>query len=471
MPHGPDAGAPRGPQDRTRPSGLGDDNRRPAAWTHNSSVRIVARPALTKAGMPIMGKIVWSLAAKRIAWQGDEELGPPMPGREVLYAGTLPPFPGGTAVLCAQLLRGLVERGHRVRAFAPSTETAERRPHPFATSHPNLSVTKFFLPRHPVNSVAPMDKSILDSMRRHTLASLTRAMEEEPADVVLIGRESFLWGVPALARSHETPCIQIAHAEASALAYGNFGQRFAGRLVDEMAKVDRVVAVADHLAERLRSCGLGNVTTIPNPVDVERFAPAQRDTALMREMRIPEGAIVIMHVSNPKPVKRIPDILASAARATASDGRLCYVLVGCDDEATRSEAARAGVVEHCRFTPWVDHAEVHRYLRLADIVLMPSQTEAMALAYLEAQASASVLIASDIPAAREVVTPGETGLLHPIGDVAALTEQTLRAAQDAALRRRIAMDARRQVVQRNALGTVVAAYEALIDACAARRAL
>ena len=69
------------------------------------------------------------------------------------------------------------------------------------------------------------------------------------------------------------------------------------------------------------------MTTIPNPVDVERFAPAQRDTALMREMRIPEDAIVIMHVSNPKPVKRIPDILASAARATAQ--RRASVLRAC----------------------------------------------------------------------------------------------------------------------------------------------
>lgn len=415
------------------------------------------------------GKVERRLAAKRIL-QGDQEHGPPMSGREILYAGTLPPFPGGTAVLCAQLLGSLVERGHRIRAFAPSTEEAERTPHPFAESHPNLRVTKFLLPQHPVNSVAPMDKSVLESMRQNTLASLRRAMEEEPGDVVLIGRESFLWGVPALALSHETPCIQIAHAEASAVADGSFGHRFAGRLIDEMAKVHRVVAVADHLTERLRLRGLGNVMTIPNPVDAERFAPAPRDHVLMRNLRIPEDAIVVMHVSNQKPVKRIPDILASAAQTTASDGRLCYVFVGGGDEASRGEAEKAGVAGRCRFTPWVDHAEVHRYLQLADIVLMPSETEAMALAYLEAQASECLLIASDIPAAREVVTPGETGLLHPVGDVAALVKQTLRAANDAGLRRRIATSAREQVMRTHALRTVVDAYEALIEACAASQA-
>jgi len=49
------------------------------------------------------------------------------------------------------------------------------------------------------------------------------------------------------------------------------------------------------------------------------------------------------------------------------------------------------------------------YLNLADMVVMPSETEGLALVCLEAQACERVLIASDIPASREVIEEGSTG--------------------------------------------------------------
>jgi glycosyltransferase involved in cell wall biosynthesis len=49
---------------------------------------------------------------------------------------------------------------------------------------------------------------------------------------------------------------------------------------------------------------------------------------------------------------------------------------------------------------------------------MPSDSETQALVYLEAQACARVLLASDVPGAREVMTDGETGLLFRKEDTA-----------------------------------------------------
>jgi phosphatidylinositol alpha-mannosyltransferase len=78
------------------------------------------------------------------------------------------------------------------------------------------------------------------------------------------------------------------------------------------------------------------------------------------------------------------------------------------------------------------------YLALADLAVMPSDHEQQARMYLEAQASGRVLVASDIPAAREVVEDGVTGLLFRKGDIDHLAAQIGRAAQDPDLRHRIA---------------------------------
>ena len=96
-----------------------------------------------------------------------------------------------------------------------------------------------------------------------------------------------------------------------------------------------------------------------------------------------------------------------------------------------AECARAGVAEHFRFTGWVPHHEVVRYMNLSDIVVMPSAAEALALSSISRhKPAAALLVASDVAGAREVVDDGMTGLLFPVGDIDGLT------ARDAAGRSR-----------------------------------
>src|SRR5262245_57958895 len=97
------------------------------------------------------------------------------------------------------------------------------------------------------------------------------------------------------------------------------------------------------------------------------------------------------------------------------------------------------------------------YLAVADLVVMPSASEALARVYVETLASGRVLVASNIPAEREVVVDGETGLLFPCGDVAALTETILGIASDPLRRQRIGQRAR-QFARRHDLVPAIDAY-------------
>jgi len=91
---------------------------------------------------------------------------------------------------------------------------------------------------------------------------------------------------------------------------------------------------------------------------------------------------------------------------------------------------------------------------------MPSEFEGRSLVYLEKQACGRVLLASDIPSAREVVVDGETGVLFRTGDVANLAARLLEILGDARLREAIGRQAR-PVAERYALEDVVATHEAL----------
>jgi len=81
-----------------------------------------------------------------------------------------------------------------------------------------------------------------------------------------------------------------------------------------------------------------------------------------------------------------------------------------------------------------------------------------------------LLLASDIPAAREVVVDGETGLLFAVGNVAECASKLLRAAADPDLRRTIGRNARAAVASGHAQEAIVAAYAQAIQALVVRYA-
>jgi len=100
-----------------------------------------------------------------------------------------------------------------------------------------------------------------------------------------------------------------------------------------------------------------------------------------------------------------------------------------------NRCSELGIEDNVRFTGWMDYSEIPDVLCACDILVMCSEREGMARLYLETLACERVLVASDIPPAREVVEPGVNGLLFELGNVDALAESIILAARDPGLRR------------------------------------
>jgi len=78
----------------------------------------------------------------------------------------------------------------------------------------------------------------------------------------------------------------------------------------------------------------------------------------------------------------------------------------------------------------------------ADIVALPSFREGLPKVLLEAAACGRPLVATEVPGCREICVDGETGLCVPPQDAAALADAIVRLIGDAALRERLAHEAR-----------------------------
>ena len=389
---------------------------------------------------------------------------------DILYMGTLPPHPGGSATVGAQLLVGLARLGHSVRALAPITAEALRAGAHFAARHPEVSVAWFDVPFFEISPGTGTPEAYRKREGDGVTARFPSLVAERRPDVVLIGRESFAWHVPDLAEACSLPSVLVFHYGNPVGMLGTLDPAMAEWLVGRFRSVDLGIPVARHLAWSVQQLGLRNVRTIPNGVDLRRFSPRLRDAALLQRLNLGDGWIIVVHASNLKKVKRPLDIVDSAAQVLRRNPKLAYVIVGDGpSRAVMEERCRRNkILENFRFVGWVEHERLPAYLNLADMVVMPSETEGLAMVYLEAQACGRLLLASDIPAAREVVRDGETGLLFRKGNVGDLAAQTLRAAGDPELRAAIGTRAREWVRTHHDLDRTVAAYEDALRKVAGR---
>ncbi len=116
-------------------------------------------------------------------------------------------------------------------------------------------------------------------------------------------------------------------------------------------------------------------------------------------------------------------------------------------DALNAEAQRLGVAKRVHITGWIERTAMPDYYGLADIVVHASASEGLSLTCLEAMASGRTLIASDIPAARELISDGVDGMLFPLGDVNALGRAIVGTTRDRMLRARLGAAARKRVVE------------------------
>lgn len=385
-----------------------------------------------------------------------------MEGRtlNILYAGTLPPHPGGSAISAGQLLGVFAERGHAVRALAPATEAQLAEGDPFARRQPRIAVERFLVPSPYTTAYRPAHPSYQRAESEGITRLLPAAIAARRPDVLFIGRESFARHVPEIAAAHGIPCVlRAAGATTAGIVEGTYPAPDAARLLEQCRRTQLVITPSEHLAAELRRLGIERVQAILNAVDLDVFRPAPRDPRLMADLSIEDGAIVIAFLGNLHERKRPLDIVRSSVRVLAACPNVVYVIVG--EGYLRDEVVDAArqlrVADRMRFVDWQSYENVPRYVNLADLVVMPSFGEGLARVYLETQACARVLVASDIPPAAEVVDDGRTGLLFPLGDVERLADQCIRAARDAELRARIGHAAHARV-RRHDLGRAVDGY-------------
>jgi len=143
----------------------------------------------------------------------------------------------------------------------------------------------------------------------------------------------------------------------------------------------------------------------------ERFARG----VLRREVRCPPSAIVLLYIARICEQKRPESLLEIASRLrkhTEEPFQVWIVGDGPDLPEVKKLSYGLGLSDTCIF--WGSRRDTGQFYREADVFLLPSKWEGIALTLYEAMAMELPVVASDVGGQRELVTP-ETGVLISLG--------------------------------------------------------
>ena len=232
---------------------------------------------------------------------------------------------------------------------------------------------------------------------------------------------------------------------------------------------DAVTAISNYLREATHKtfCPDCEIQVIYNFIDSDYYRRAPSEA--VRSTLAPDGEKIIVHVSTFRPIKRITDCIEVVARIkeleNGSGSQFGVKLVMCGDGPERAGAEalalRLGVADSVEFVGKQLQSQVRQYLSVADLLLLPSQSESFGLTALEAMACEVPVIATRVGGIPEVVEDGGCGYLFEIGDVDGMAQAALRILGDESERKRLGSRGREIAVSQFATERIIPQYEDL----------
>ena len=190
------------------------------------------------------------------------------------------------------------------------------------------------------------------------------------------------------------------------------------------------------------------VVRILNGVDTGNFypVPSKAKTMTRQRLGLPANKAIILYVGRLVPVKGLDVLLRAWALLTEDLRAYALLLVvggGPEQEKLLDLIQTLGLQGSVLLAG--EQEEVRDYYWAADVFVLPSRSEGLSVALLEAMASGLAVVVSDLPGNRAVVRSEENGLLFPVGDTDMLVESLERVMCDPNLRRSIGESAYRTI--------------------------
>ncbi len=224
---------------------------------------------------------------------------------------------------------------------------------------------------------------------------------------------------------------------------------------------DAITAVSQNLREETyRHFNIKKeIEVIVNFIDVSRFRRKPIDA--FKKVIAPQGQKVIMHASNFRKLKRIPDVIKVFNGINKKvPSRLLFVGDGPERPAAESLCRELKLCDEISFVGKQEQME--DIMAIADLFLLPSEYESFGLAALEAMAAGVPVVSSNAGGLPEIIVQGKTGYMASVGDIDAMANDALSIISDEKTLKQFKVEAAAHALDYD-ISKVVPQYEKLYE--------
>ncbi|RHW39299.1 N-acetyl-alpha-D-glucosaminyl L-malate synthase BshA [Lysinibacillus yapensis] len=337
--------------------------------------------------------------------------------RKLRIGITCYPTVGGSGVLATELGKKLAERGHEIHFITSSVPFRLNKIYPNVFFH-EVEVNNYSVFQYPPYDIALASK-MADVIKEKQLDVIHVHYAIPHAVCAVLAREMCGENIGIVTTLHGTDISVLGQDStmAPAIKYG-------------IEKSDIVTAVSDALKQQTYDL-IGTtkeIETVYNFVDESVFKPI--DTGNLKEQfGIREDERVLIHVSNFRKIKNLPDVVRTFFKVREKmPAKL--LLVGDGPEKHR-------VLDSIQTSPFKDDVlflgkqeNVAELFGISDLKLLLSENESFGLVLLEALACGVPGIGTNVGGIPEVVSHGENGFVVELGDTDAAAQYAIELLQD-----------------------------------------
>ncbi len=326
---------------------------------------------------------------------------------------------GGSGVVATELGKALAKVGHQVHFITYS------QPSRLDFFNENIFYHEVNIPNYPLFQFAPYESALSSEM--------VNVVKYEKLDLLhvhyAIPHASSAYLAKQILKSQgiNIPVITTLHGTDITLVGKDVS--YEPVITFSINESDGVTAVSEFLKNATNEYFpiKKEIVVIPNFIDLSRFKKQKKDH--FKLAICPNNEKLLVHTSNFRKVKRIDDVVMIYYKLKELiPSKL--LLVGDGPERNRIETLcrDLGIFHEVRFLGKLDAVE--EVLSVADLFLMPSETESFGLAALEAMACEVPVITSNVGGIPELNVQGQTGFMSNIGDVEDMVKNALFILQD-----------------------------------------
>lgn len=313
---------------------------------------------------------------------------------------------GGSGVVATELGKALAAVGHEIHFITYSQPTR------LDFFGENIFYHEVHIPNYPLFQYAPYESALSSAM--------VNVVNDEKLDVLhvhyAIPHASSAYLAKQILKSQgiHIPFITTLHGTDITLVGRDAA--FGPVITFSINASDGVTAVSEFLKNATNESFpiTKEIEVIPNFIDLDRFKKQKKDH--FKLAICPNNEKLLVHTSNFRKVKRIEDIVLMFDKLRhIVPSKL--LLVGDGPERSRIEymCKELKLMQDVRFLGNLDAIE--EVLSVADLFVMPSETESFGLAALEAMACEVPLITSNAGGLPELNIQGVTGFMSNVGDI------------------------------------------------------